>query len=72
HETAFYVCTRALSAPQAARAIRGHWTIENSLHYIRDVTLREDHCRVRHNPGVLARLRTLALNVLHHNRLPNL
>jgi predicted transposase YbfD/YdcC len=70
-ETAYYLSTVRLSADTLAAAIRGHWGIENRLHYVRDVSFREDHCRVRRNPGVLARLRSIAHNIIQHNRLPN-
>src|SRR5262249_61768262 len=42
--------------------VREHWRIENSLHYVRDVTLGEDACRVRRGlaPPVLAALRDAA------------
>lgn len=45
---------------------RGHWGIENKLHYVRDVTLREDACRVRKGaaPQVLAALRNTCVHVL--------
>jgi hypothetical protein len=45
---------------------RGHWQIENGLHYIRDVTLGEDACRVRKGAAasVLAGLRNAALVLL--------
>lgn len=72
-ETAWYVCTRALTAEQAQRAVREHWLIENALHHVRDVALREDASRIRRQPGVFAQLRTCALNLLrqagHHNIL---
>jgi predicted transposase YbfD/YdcC len=45
---------------------RGHWGIENRLHWVRDVTLREDECRVRH-PGiaqVLASMRNTVVRLL--------
>jgi hypothetical protein len=71
-ETAWYGCTTPMAVTEAAQAIRGHWGIENQLHYVRDVTLREDACRVRHNPGILARIRTMALNILHHNRVQHI
>jgi len=47
-------------------AIRGHWRIE-STHYIRDVTLNEDHVRTKNADGgqVLSLLRTVALKFLH-------
>ena len=47
---------------------RGHWGIENGLHYTRDVTLGEDRCRVRRGqaPQVLASLRNVAVYLLRH------
>ena len=54
------------SAQQFAEAVRGHWGIENSLHWVLDVAFREDDCRVRkeHAPQNLATLRRLAMNLL--------
>jgi predicted transposase YbfD/YdcC len=48
------------------KLIRGHWTIENGLHYRRDVTLGEDACRVSHWPTAhaLAILNNLVLALL--------
>jgi len=45
---------------------RGHWTIENKLHWVRDVTYGEDACtmRTRSAPQVMAALRNLALSLL--------
>ena len=63
-ETAFYVCTRELSAYDAHHAVRGHWAVENALHHVRDVALAEDASRIRKAPGVFAQLRTCALNLL--------
>ena len=46
--------------------VRAHWQIENGLHYVRDVTLGEDACRVRTGsaPQVLAALRNVAVFLL--------
>ena len=46
--------------------IRDHWRIENQLHYVRDVTLGEDACRVRSGsaPQVLAALRNAVVHLL--------
>ena len=63
-ETSFYLSNRSITAKQAADAIRKHWGIENGLHYVRDVTLREDASRIRINPGIFARLRSFAYNIL--------
>ena len=61
----------SLSAERANAAalltyLRDHWQIENGLHYVRDVTLREDACRVRCGsaPQVLAALRNAVVHLL--------
>jgi len=66
--TACYLANSPVTAAQAARAIRGHWTIENTSHYTRDVTMGEDASRIRSNPGVFARLRSFAYNLLKANK----
>lgn len=53
-------------AGELLRRMRDHWQIENSLHYVRDVTLGEDACRVRSGsaPQVLAALRNAVVHLL--------
>ena len=67
-ETAFYVSNTPLTAACAAAAIRAHWRIDHTSHHSRDVTLGEGRSRIRTNPGVFARLRSFAFNVLKANR----
>ena len=67
-EIAYYVANCPIPAHRAAAAIRNHWYIENKLHYTRDVTFQEDQSRIRHNPGVFARLRSFAYNILRRNQ----
>ena len=67
-ETSIYLSNRKVTAKIAADAIRKHWGIENKSHYTRDVTFREDASRIRKNPGIFARLRTIAYNVLRCNQ----
>jgi Transposase DDE domain len=43
---------------------RGHWAIENRLHYVRDVTFGEDRCRVRAGARALAVIRNLVLHLI--------
>ena len=59
---------RPIDANHAAVAIRSTWGVENKLHYTRDVTLREDASRIRKNPGVFARMRSFAYNILRFNQ----
>ena len=56
---------RKASPKKLARMLRGHWHIENRLHYVRDVTYREDLSRVRtgSGPRVMASLRNIAISV---------
>src|SRR4051812_22637432 len=52
------------------RAVRRHWTVENALHWVLDVTFREDDSRVRHRTAArnLALLRKIALNLVAADR----
>jgi len=53
-------------AKRLLELVREHWRIENSLHYVRDVTLGEDACQVRRGsaPQVLAALRNVGVHLL--------
>lgn len=57
---------RRASAAALLAVLRDHWRIENGLHYVRDVTLGEDACRVRSGtaPQVLAGLRNAVIHLL--------
>jgi hypothetical protein len=68
----------SLSPPRADAArllalVRDHWGIENRLHYVRDVTLREDASRVRKGsaPQVLAGLRNAVVHLLASVEAPS-
>ena len=71
-ETSFYVCPTEISAEKAAEAIRSHRGVENSNHYVRDIAMQEDACRIRTNPRIFARARRLALNILPANHENNI
>lgn len=57
------------TAERAAQIIRGHWGIENGLHYVLDTTFNEDQSRVRKDHGQenLSRLRRLTASLLRQN-----
>jgi predicted transposase YbfD/YdcC len=61
-----YISSRALSAAAFADAARGHWAIENKLHWILDVTFNEDRSRLRTGHGAknMAVVRHFALNLV--------
>ena len=67
-EVAYYVSQVRLDAAAFGRAVRAHWGIENRDHHVRDRVLREDDSRIRRKPGVFARLRSFALNILRAGR----
>jgi hypothetical protein len=70
-EVAYYVSQIRLDAASFGRAVRAHWGIENRAHHVRDRILREDDSRIRTKPGIFARLRSFALNVLRANGVAN-
>ncbi len=69
-ESRYFISSLNAPAKQILKAVRGHWSIENSLHWVLDVAFREDDCRVRkdHAPENLAVLRHIALNLLKQDR----
>jgi hypothetical protein len=70
-EVAYYVSQVPLGAADFGRAVRAHWGIENRDHHVRDRTLREDDSRIRRKPGIFARLRSFALNILRAGGVGN-
>lgn len=68
--TVHYLMSRSMKAERFAAAVRGHWGIENSAHWVLDVTFDEDRCRCRkdHSDTNFALMRRLAMNLLRANR----
>jgi len=71
-ERRYYISDLSLDAERAAGLIRGHWSIENQLHWFLDVCFGEDACRARtnHAPENLNVLRKTALRLLRKTSVP--
>lgn len=69
-EDRYYISSLEGNAQRALRIARGHWGIENGLHWVLDIAFREDESRVRkdHAPENLAVLRHIALNLLKREK----
>jgi predicted transposase YbfD/YdcC len=65
-ETRYFISSLEDNAKKFAHCVRSHWGIENSLHWVLDVALKEDDCRIRKNnaPENFAILRQIAVNLL--------
>ena len=69
HSERLYLMSKRPTAQHAATLIRGHWQIENSLHWSLDVVMADDHHRARkeHAPANFAALRRIALSIIKAN-----
>lgn len=69
-ERRYYLSSLEVDVEKLARAVRGHWAIENSLHWVLDVQCGEDRSRARagHAAENLGTLRRMALNLLNQDR----
>jgi predicted transposase YbfD/YdcC len=65
-ERRYYISSRALTAEELAAAVRGHWGVENRLHWVLDVSFREDASTVRKDnaPQNLSLLKKIVLNLI--------
>ena len=66
-EVAYIVTSLSAAEAEPERLLelsRGHWAIENKLHWVRDVTMNEDRCRVRAGARALAAIRNLVLSLI--------
>jgi predicted transposase YbfD/YdcC len=68
-ETSYFIGSKKMSAASYAEKLRGHWSIENNLHWQLDVSFGEDNNRVskRHGAENLALIRKLALMMLNRH-----
>lgn len=68
-ETMFYISSLSLDAAGFAQRIRQHWHIENRLHWVKDVVLKEDYSPLCDGNALVnfAIVRTIALNLFRHH-----
>jgi predicted transposase YbfD/YdcC len=69
-ETRYFISSLEKNAQRLAEGIRGHWSIENSLHWVLDVAFDEDNSRIRKDnaPANFATLRHIAVNIIGQNK----
>ena len=65
-EARFYITSLKADAERLGMAIRGHWGIENGLHWVMDMVFRDDECRIRRDnaPANFATVKHMASNLL--------
>jgi predicted transposase YbfD/YdcC len=65
-ETRFYITSLVWLAHQLGPVVRGHWSVENSLHWVMDMLFRDDECRIRthHAPANFTTLKHMAHNLI--------
>lgn len=66
----YYISSSDISAEKFASAMRGHWAIENKLHWRLDVAMKEDDCRIRRGDAaeLFSGIRHVAVNILSANK----
>lgn len=69
-ETAYFISSLSTNALDYMKGIRQHWGIENGLHYVKDVVMKEDASTIRmgNAPQNLSAIRNVSLNLLRTNK----
>ena len=69
-ERRYFISSLGANAEQALRAVRGHWAVENELHWCLDIGFREDECQIREAQSAenFAAIRHIGLNLLKQEK----
>ena len=69
-ETRYYVTSSHLPADKLGPIVRDHWAVENSLHWVMDMTFRDDECRIRTDnaPENVVTLKHMAVNLARRKK----
>jgi predicted transposase YbfD/YdcC len=73
-EIAYFISSKNANAFMYKEGIRLHWEIENSLHYVKDVTLKEDASKIvtGNAPQNLSTLKNISINIMRNNKYSNM
>jgi predicted transposase YbfD/YdcC len=73
-ENAYFISSLKTNALEYAEGIRSHWEIENSLHWVKDVTLKEDASKiiVGNAPENISTIKNIAINIFRRNEYKNI
>lgn len=73
-EMAYFISSKNDNAFKYKEGIRLHWEIENSLHYVKDVTLKEDASKIvtGNAPQNLSIIKNISINIMRNNQYKNM
>ena len=73
-ETSYYISSKKLNALFYSESIRSHWKIENTLHWVKDVTFEEDASKIRtmDAPANISTIKNIAINIFRKNNYQNM
>ncbi len=73
-ENAYYISSLKTNAMEYAEGIRSHWEIENSLHWVKDVTLKEDASKIKagNAPENISTIKNIGINIFRSNEYKNI
>ena len=73
-ETAYFISSQNRSAFLYEEGVRSHWEIENSLHWVKDVTLKEDASKIKmgNAPQNMSTIKNIGINLFRKNNYNNI